>query len=70
MTDLTQEQKLALRLKDLLKTPGLHKIEVYVTPELVWECWFVETKKPEGLPKATQETEPVEGVVKNTKDGV
>jgi len=58
--ELTQKQKLALRLEDLLKTPGLHVIEVYVTPELVWQCWFVDSRKAEGLPKTTQESGKIE----------
>lgn len=53
MTELTQEQKLALRLKQVLSEAGLHEIRVYVTPEKVIEFWVVKT-------------EPVEGVVKNT----
>lgn len=46
--ELTQEQKLALRLKQVLSEAGLHEIRVYVTPakEVVW--WVVRTDLPEG----------------------
>ena len=54
---MTQEEKFALRLKQVLSEPGLHEIQVYVTPEKTIAFWVVKT-------------EPVEGVVKNTKDGV
>ena len=49
--NLTQEQKLALRLKQIIQEAGLHEIKVYVTPEKVIEFWVVETKEVEGLPK-------------------
>jgi len=54
---LSQTEKLALRLKQILSETGLHKIVVYVTPEKEIAFWVVETK-------------PVEGVVKNTNLGV
>lgn len=54
---MTQEEKFALRLKQVLSEPGLHEIQVYVTQEGKYEFWVVRTI-------------PVEGVVKNTKDGV
>ena len=53
MTELTQEQKLALRLKQVLSEAGLHEIRVYVTPEKVIEFWIVETKSVEGVVKNT-----------------
>mgnify|MGYP006349100941 FL=1 len=54
---MSQEEKLALRLKQILSETGLHEIVVYVTPEKEIAFWIVETK-------------PVEGVVKNTNLGV
>ena len=45
---LTQEQKLALRLKQVLSEAGLHEIRVYVTPEKEVAFWVVRTEKPEG----------------------
>lgn len=54
---MTQEEKLALRLKQVLSETGLHKILVYVTPEKTIAFWVVKT-------------EPVEGAVKIAKDGV
>lgn len=54
MTELTQEQKLALRLKQLLSESGLHEIKVYVTPEKVIEFWIVRTEKPEGMLKSME----------------
>jgi len=48
---MTQEEKFALRLKQILSETGLHKIVVYVTPEKEIAFWVVETKKVEGEPK-------------------
>lgn len=48
MTELTQEQKLALRLKSLIETSGLHEIQIYVTPEKVVQFWVVKTDRVEG----------------------
>ncbi len=48
MTELTQTEKLALRLKQILSETGLHEIRVYVTPEKEIAFWVVETKKVEG----------------------
>ena len=48
---MTQEEKLAARLKQLLSETGLHEIIVYVTPEKTIAFWIVETKKVEGVPK-------------------
>ena len=50
---MTQEEKLSLRLKQLLSETGLHEIRVYVTPEKVIEFWVVETKQVEGVVKTT-----------------
>ena len=51
---MTQEEKLALRLKQVLSEAGLHEIRVYVTPEKVIEFWVVKSEKPEGLAKNFQ----------------
>ncbi len=48
---MTQAEKLALRLKQILSETGLHEIRVYVTPEKEIAFWVVETKPVEGLPK-------------------
>lgn len=52
MNELTQEQKLALRLKQVLSEAGLHEIRVYVTPQLEVVWWVVRTDLPEGDPKS------------------
>ncbi len=51
MTELTQEQKFALRLKQISEEPGLYTIQFYVTPEKVIEFWLVDVKKVEGVKK-------------------
>lgn len=48
MTELTQEEKLALRLKQALSESGLHEIRVFVTSDKQISFWVVETKKVEG----------------------
>lgn len=48
---MNQEEKLALRLKQILAETGLHEIVVYVTPEKEIAFWVVETKKVEGETK-------------------
>lgn len=52
MTELTQEQKLALRLKQVLSEAGFHEIRVYVTPEKEIEFWVIDSKKVEGVVKS------------------
>lgn len=47
---MTQEQKLALRLKQLLAEDGLHEFKVIVVDgEILF--WAVRTEKLEGLPQ-------------------
>lgn len=52
--ELTQEQKLALRLKQLISEAGLHEITVYITPEKEIQFWVVKSEKVEGLTKTAQ----------------
>lgn len=49
---MTQEEKLALRLKQILSESGLHEIRVYVTPEKEIAFWVVETQPVEGVVKS------------------
>lgn len=56
MTELTQEEKLSLRLKQVSEEPGLHVIQYYVTPDLKIEWWIVDVKKVEGLKKEVDKT--------------
>lgn len=49
--ELTQKQKLSLRLEQVLSEAGLHEIRVYVTPEKAIEFWIVKTESVEGLQK-------------------
>lgn len=51
---MEQEQKLALRLKQVLEMPGLHEIVVYVTPDKKIQFWVVDTKPVEGVVKCEQ----------------
>ena len=51
---MNQEEKFALRLKQILAETGLHEIVVYVTPEKEIAFWVVETKKVEGVTSANQ----------------
>ena len=48
MTELTQEQKFALRLKQIISEPGLHELMFYVSPEGKIFWWLVKTNKVEG----------------------
>jgi len=48
---MTNEEKFALRLKQLLSETGLHEIRVYITHEKEIAFWVVETKQVEGLTK-------------------
>jgi hypothetical protein len=48
---LTQEDKLSLRLRQVLSESGLHEIRVYVTPDKVVQFWIVNNGKVEGLPQ-------------------
>lgn len=52
--ELTQEEKLALRLKQALSEPGLHEIRVYVTPDKEIQFWVVKSEKVEGFAKSLQ----------------
>ena len=54
MPELTQEEKLSLRLKQVLSEAGFHEIRVYVTAEKEIEFWVVDSKKIEGLTKHLQ----------------
>lgn len=45
---MTQEEKLAARLKQILSEAGLHEIRIYVTPDKVVQFWVVDTRKVEG----------------------
>lgn len=47
---MTQEEKLAARLKKILSEPGLHEIKVFVNAEKVIYFWIVEKKEVEGDP--------------------
>jgi len=55
MTELTQEEKFAMRLKQISEKPGLYTIQFYVTPEKVIEFWLVKSEEVEGV----KETEKV-----------
>jgi hypothetical protein len=48
---LSQEEKLSLRLRQVLSESGLHEIRVYVTPDKVVQFWIVNNGKVEGLPQ-------------------
>lgn len=45
---MTQEEKLAARLKQVLAESGLHAILVYVTPEKTIQFWVIDDGKVEG----------------------
>lgn len=45
---MTQEEKLSLRLRQILSEAGLHEIRIYVTPDKVVQFWIVKTEKVEG----------------------
>lgn len=45
---MTQEEKLAARLKQVIAEAGLHEIVIYVTPDKVIQFWVVNTKPVEG----------------------
>lgn len=47
---MTQTEKLAARLQQILDTPGLHEITVYVAPDKTVQFWVVKDYKPEGEP--------------------
>jgi hypothetical protein len=50
---MTQEEKLALRLKQILSEPGLHEIKVFITAEKTVSFWIVKTEKVEGEIKSS-----------------
>lgn len=52
---MTQEEKLSLRLRQILSEEGLHEIRIYVTPDKVIQFWIVRTEKAEG--EAVQRTD-------------
>jgi hypothetical protein len=54
MSELTQNEKLSLRLNQVLKEGGLHQIMVYVTPDKQISFWIVNNGKVEGLPQNTE----------------
>ena len=62
MSELTQADKLSLRLNQVLKEGGLHQIMVYVTPEKEISFWIVKSEKVEGVPQKS------ENVVNSGKD--
>lgn len=45
---MTQEEKLAARLKKLIDEPGLHEVKIFVDKDGNLVFWVVETKKVEG----------------------
>jgi hypothetical protein len=54
MTELSQNEKLSLRLNQVLKEGGLHQIMVYVTPDKQISFWIVNNGKVEGLPQNSE----------------
>jgi hypothetical protein len=64
---LTQEDKLSLRLRQVLSESGLHEIRVYVTPDKVVQFWVVNNGKVEGLTQVPQEEK---SVVNSEKSGL
>lgn len=50
--EMTQAEKLASRLKQVLSEAGLHEITVFVSADKTVSFWVVSTKKVEGEQKS------------------
>lgn len=48
---MTQEEKLAARLKQVLSEPGLHEIKVFITADKTISFWIVTSSQVEGETK-------------------